>query len=210
MTTADLTEKYLSEHPGLKDALREDVINYSKLARRIADDLKLPNKTSVEAILVACRRYQQRIIREESNERKILSVLRETEMQIQNKVVVLIIQKSGYGASLQKLEQKIRAQSDIFYAIEGTKVFTLITSERYAAELKALLKKSLVRTTGKLALITLKSGKSLEEVYGVTAYLYALFGERGINIVETMSCWTDTLLVIAEKDIPGVMELLRF
>ena len=41
-------------------------------------------------------------------------------------------------------------------------------------------------------------------------YLYSLFGENGINIIETMSTWTDTLFVIEEKDVGRVMGILRF
>ena len=40
-TTTELTEKYLAEHPSIKDCLREGVINYSKLSRKIAKDLNL-------------------------------------------------------------------------------------------------------------------------------------------------------------------------
>jgi hypothetical protein len=31
-----------------------------------------------------------------------------------------------------------------------------------------------------------------------------------MNIVETMSCWTDTILVVPDKDIPAIMEFLKF
>jgi len=50
----------------------------------------------------------------------------------------------------------------------------------------------------------------LEETVGVIAYLSNLLAENGINIIETMSTWTDTLFVISEKDIVKVMGLLRF
>jgi len=61
-----------------------------------------------------------------------------------------------------------------------------------------------------LAEITLKSSEDLEKTPGVIAYLSTLLAENGINIIETMSTWTDTLFVIAEEDIAKVMELLRF
>ena len=50
----------------------------------------------------------------------------------------------------------------------------------------------------------------MENIPGIIAYLSTLLAENGINIIETMSTWTDTLFVIAEKDIAKVIELLRF
>ena len=59
------------------------------------------------------------------------------------------------------------------------------------------------------AAITIKSPKDLENTPGVNAYIFSLFGEHGINIVEQMSCWTDTIIVISEDDIPAVMKFLK-
>jgi len=35
-TTTEITEKYLTEHPSIKDCLKQGIINYSKLSRKIA------------------------------------------------------------------------------------------------------------------------------------------------------------------------------
>ena len=45
-TTTELTEKYLSEHPSIKDCLKEGIINYSKLSRKIANELEIEKKTN--------------------------------------------------------------------------------------------------------------------------------------------------------------------
>ncbi|HDO19617.1 MAG TPA: hypothetical protein ENG74_02695 [Thermoplasmatales archaeon] len=60
-----------------------------------------------------------------------------------------------------------------------------------------------------LALIIIRSPKDIENTPGVLSYIYSLFAENGINIVETMSCWTDTILVVDEKDVARVMEFLK-
>ena len=67
-----------------------------------------------------------------------------------------------------------------------------------------------MKITENLAVVTLKSSEDMEDTPGVVAYLTTLLAENGINIIETMSTWTDTLFVIAEKDVAKVMELLRF
>ncbi|GAG32571.1 unnamed protein product, partial [marine sediment metagenome] len=45
---------------------------------------------------------------------------------------------------------------------------------------------------------------------GVNAFVYSKFREHGINIIEQMSCWTDTIIVILEEHIATVMKFLKF
>ena len=54
------------------------------------------------------------------------------------------------------------------------------------------------------------SAKQIETTSGVISYLYSLLGENNINILETLSCWTDTIFLVEEKDLSRVMEFLRF
>ena len=81
---------------------------------------------------------------------------------------------------------------------------------RFKDEIKKLFKNKLIKVTEDLAEVTLKSSEDLEDTPGVIAFLTSLLAENGVNIIETMSTWTDTLFVISEKDIARVMEVLRF
>ena len=209
-TTTELTERYILEHPSIKDCLKKGVINYSKLSRKIAQELSLGKKTSMEAILIACRRYAMKLKKEAVSEKEILSILKTSALEIKNKMVVVIVDKAIYMDHLLQIEKKVRKMADTFYALEGTTVFTIIVSERYLDELEQLFKRNIRSVTKNLAMITLKSPEDLEQTMGVVSYLYSLFGEHGVNIVETMSCWTDTIFVVAEEDVPRVMKFLKF
>ncbi|MCK5636952.1 MAG: hypothetical protein KAH91_05960 [Thermoplasmatales archaeon] len=209
-TTTELTKKYLSEHPSVLDCLKKGIINYSKLSRKIAADLDIDKKTSMEAILIACRRYEQKIKDEKILEDKILQVLKKSELEIKNKIIVCIVEKAGYYSRVIALEKKIRKDTDTFYAIEGSKVFTIITSEKHLGNLKLIFGKNIIKISENLVMITIKSPKEMEDTPGVVAYIYSQFARSGINIVETMSCWVDTIFVISEDDIPTVMKFLKF
>ena len=205
------TAKYISEHPSIKDAMKKGVVNYSKLSRLIAKDLGL-EKTKMEAVLIACRRYSEKLSKEsgEIQEDKILGVLSKSELEIKNKIVAIIINKKLYMDNLLDIEKKIRKKADMFYAIEGTNVFTIIVSEKYLEEIKEMFKKNILKITKDQVMITVKSGEDLENVPGVISYLYSLFADNGVNIMETMSCWTDTIIVINEEDLGKVMNFLKF
>lgn len=209
-TTAELTEKYLAEHPSIKDCLRQGIINYSKLSRKIAKELDIEKKTSMEAILIACRRYEEKIKKEIILEDRILEILKKSELEIKNKIIVCIIEKTRYIDKILEIEKKVQKEADTFYAIEGSKVFTIITSEKYLEYLESIFGKGIIKKSTNLAMITIKSPKELETTPGVNAFVYSKFREQGINIIEQMSCWTDTIIVISEENIATVMKFLKF
>ena len=142
--------------------------------------------------------------------RYILKILKRSELEIKNKIVVFIIDKKIYMENLIDIEKKIRKTADTFYVIEGKNVFTIIISEKHLEDLEKIFEKNIINVSKNLAMITIKSPEDLETTAGVMSYLYSIFGEHGINIVETMSCWTDTIFVISEDDIPIVMKFLKF
>ena len=205
-----LTEQYISEHPSIKDALKKGLINYSKLTRQIADELDIDLKKNFDAILIACRRYYRKVKKEETLEKGILDILKRSKVEVKNKIIAVVLDKSIFFESLLNLGKEIKKKGDIFHIIEGTSAITIITSEEYADKIKKLFKNKIIKLNDKLVEITLKSPTEIENIAGVVPYLYSLFGEHGINIVETLSCWTDTIFVVEEKDIAKVMEVLRF
>ena len=205
-----LTEQYISEHPSIKDALKKGLINYSKLTRQIAEDLDIELKKNFDAILIACRRYYRKVRKEKILETDILDVLKKSKVEVKNKIIAVVLDKSIYFEGLLDLEKEVKKKGEIFHIIEGTTAITVITAEEYSDKIKKLFKNKIIQENKKLVEIFLKSPKEIENIAGVVPYLYSLFGENGINIVETLSCWTDTIFVIEEKDIAKVMQLLRF
>ncbi len=205
-----LTEQYISEHPSIKDSLKKGLINYSKLARQIADETDTDLKKNFDAILVACRRYYRKVRKEKILEQDILDVLKKSKVEVKNKIIAAVLDKSIYFEGLLDLEKEVKKKGDIFHIIEGTSAITVVTAEEYSDKIKKLFKNKIIKENKRLVEIFLKSPKEIEHVAGVVPYLYSLFGEKGINIVETLSCWTDTIFVVEEKDIAKVMEILRF
>ncbi|MDO8428317.1 MAG: hypothetical protein Q7S92_03830, partial [Candidatus Diapherotrites archaeon] len=57
--------------------------------------------------------------------------------------------------------------------------------------------------------ISLQSPENIQEVPGIVAYLYSLFAEHNLNILETMSFWTDTIFVIRENDLTQALNVIK-
>lgn len=207
MNITKLTEEYIVSHPVIKECLRNGLINYSSLARLIEKDL---GEKKFDAILIACRRYHRKLKKEKSYEKEILDILKKSKLEVKNKIVAFVLEKDIQFGHLLDIEKEIKKSSSIIHIIEGASGITVITEEEFYTNIKKLFKNKILKEDKNLAEIILKSPTNLDSVPGVLAHLYSLFGERGINIVETMSTWTDTLFVIDEKDISTVLELLKF
>ena len=76
----------------LKDALKKGLINYSKLARQIADDMNIELK-NFDAILIACRRYYRKVKGEKVLEEGILDVLKRSKVEVKNKIIAVVLIK---------------------------------------------------------------------------------------------------------------------
>jgi len=209
-TTAEITKEYIDTHPSIKDCIRNNLINYSKLAEKIAREMHIEKKTSKDAIIVASRRYFEQLKPKKSHEEKVMEILKKSELEIKNKIVVAIIKKSVPQRIVMTLEDKIKTDQDIFYSIEGSTAITLVTTKKHKDAVESMVGEDIMKISENLAMITIKSAQEIENTAGVTAYLYSLFGEHGINIKETMSSWTNTIFIVSEADISKSISFLNF
>ncbi len=206
MNITKLTEKYISERPSIRDCIKRKMINYSALSRQIGKELEIKK---FDAILIACRRYAYKLKSEELLEKRIVGVLKSSKIEIKTKITAVVLEKTIYYNSLLDLEKEIKKKKETLHIIEGATAITVVTSEDFVEKIKVLFKGEIIKINKGLAEINVKSPREIEDIPGVISQLYSMFSERGINIVESMSCWTDTLFVVNETDIPKAMDALR-
>lgn len=209
-STTELTKEYIKEHPDIKNCLKKKLINYSSLARLISKDLKIEKKTSKEAILIAARRFYSEVKTEVNQEKKIKELLKNSELEIKNKMSVLIIEKGVNFEFLDEIQKKIRKDAGAFYILEGSHNFTIITQEKYAELITERTEKHLLKESKGMVLLNFNTAYEIEDIRGVLSYLTSLFAENGVNIVECISCWTDNIFVIASQDLNKAINFLRF
>ena len=205
-----LTETYIMQHPSVKDCVKNGLVNYSSLSRRIASELNLNIKKHFDAILIACRRARSKLRKENELENRILKILKDSKIEIKNKMVAIVLEKDIFFETLINLEKEMRKKKEIFRVIESVSAITIITSEDFFDVMKKNFRNKIILENKNLVEITIKSPEEMETTPGAFAYLCSLFGENNINIVETLSCWTDTIFLIDEKDTGKVISLLRF
>lgn len=190
---SELVWLYIKRRPFLKEILRESIVNYSALARKLSIRM-FGHPKKENAIKMALIRLTYKITeKEESSEGKILEVLQGTSLSIRNKVAVVI--------STRELEN-----IDYISSVEGKGFFTYILEQRVLETVRKT--KATLATESTLNLVILHSPPSIAHIPGVIAHILNAFSSEGINIVEFVSCYTDTLLVVKEADTARVYEIL--
>ena len=204
---AEITRTYIDGHSSIKDCIKYGIINYSALSRKIMDEIGIKNE---EAVLVACRRYAEDL-KWEINEMKIKGVLNESRLEIKTRISIITARNEwDVLVKLEPIVKKILKRRTTMQAIQGTTGITIITEDNVREELiSAIGKKHILKSRAGLVEISVKSPERIDEIPGILSYLSSSLSSRGINAVEAMSCYRDTIFIVEEKDMTPALDVLR-
>lgn len=195
---AERTRVYIDAHPSVKDCISKDLINYSSLARLIMKDLGIKNE---EAVMIACRRYAVKLAKRD-HERDILRILANSRLEVKTKICI-VTAKNDWTV-LQRLEavfQKLINEKAIMQVIQGAQAITVIADEKLKNEVvNAVGRENILKVRQDLVEITVKSPERIVETSGVFAFLASNLAENNVNVVETVSCYTDSIFIVNEAD----------
>ncbi|KYK26869.1 MAG: hypothetical protein AYK23_02535 [Candidatus Proteinoplasmatales archaeon SG8-5] len=205
-SAAQVTRDYIDAHPSVRDAIKRGIVNYSALARAIMVEKGLTNE---EAVLVAARRHSE-TLRSEIGEARIRELLKMSSLEIRTKICIITARNDwSVIESLESLVKNVLSKSRVLQVIQGTTGITVITEEETRKTVEDSIGTSrIIKTTSGLAQITVKSPDTISEIPGVMAYLSSVLAGQGINVIEVMSCHTDTIFIVEEKDMMMAMDVI--
>lgn len=187
MTIAQNVRNYLRNKPYLLEALEKGIVNLSELSRQIQNELKTSNTSAVKAAL---RRFSEDLQKhKQKREEKVLHVLRHSEVTVYDRKAVMITMKD--------IELKNGMKVDLL----GKHVYLMDRSE-LPERISTLVKHD------NCTMIVIHSPEELEATPGVVAFLTSLLSEQNVNIIEFISCWTETIIVVEKKDSLKAYEVL--
>ncbi|MGD1060366.1 MAG: ACT domain-containing protein [Methanomassiliicoccales archaeon] len=195
---AERTRVYIDAHPSIKDCISKDLINYSSLARQIMKDLAIKNE---EAVMIACRRYAVKLAKSD-HERDILRILANSRLEVKTKICI-VTAKNDWTVlhRLESVFQKLINEKAIMQVIQGAQAITIIADEKLKNEVvNAVGRDNVLKVRQDLVEITVKSPERIVETSGVFAFLASNLAENNVNVVETVSVYTDTIFIMNEAD----------
>jgi len=187
MSIAQSVRNYLRNKPYLLEALEKGIVNLSELARQIQKELKVDDPSAIKAAL---RRYSEELQKhKQKREEKVLHLLKHSSIAVYDRKSVIITGK--------EIAPKTAMKVDLL-----NKFVYLLDRSELPERINALVKHD------NCTMIVVHSPEELEAIPGVVAFIATLLAEQNVNIVEFISCWTETIIVIEKKDSLKVYETL--
>ncbi len=207
-TAADITRRYIDEHPAIRDCLAWDVINFTALARRILEEKGLRNE---EAVTVACRRYQRQMQKESHADERLMEVIRGSRIEVRTKVA-MINARNDWEVLLRVDEaagELLKDRRHLLQLIQGQGALTiLLEDDLLPSVISGLGKDHVIQIHRGLASLTIRSPLSIVETPGVLAYLANALARRGINALEIVSSHTESTFVLEESELLNAFQLV--
>ncbi|MBN8548930.1 MAG: hypothetical protein J0M12_06420 [Deltaproteobacteria bacterium] len=196
------TRTYIWNHPSVRDCLARGLINHSALARQICDELAIK---SFDAVLAAAKRVTAP--NPQPLEKQIKRLINEAQVSVTNKIAVVVISPPQDFERVLLLQKNIRRARGRFNMIDGGEVVTIVLSEQHLGTVRASLKNFIRAVVTGLAQIHIIFDERIETTPGVVAHFYGLLAHHGVNVREEMSCWTDLILIVDERDVAKALEV---
>ncbi len=203
---AEQTRIYIDAHPSIKDCISKDLVNYSSLARLIMKETGIKNE---EAVMIACRRYAVKLGRQD-HEKDILRVLRNSRLELKTKICI-ITAKNDWTVlhRLETIFKKLLNEKAIMQVIQAAHAITIIADDKLKGEvLSAVGQENVLKIRQNLVEIAVKSPERIAETSGVFAFLANNLAEGGINVLETVSVYTDSVFIVDEADMIQAYSIL--
>lgn len=197
---------YLEAHPAVGDAIRLGIANYAAVARRIGEELGLDQ---TEAIVAACRRFPRgrELAAREAGVRRLL---RKSRIETRTKVAALTLnQGAEVLVRLGDVVEELLDESLLCRVIQVSRGTVVIVDEESVPRILRVLRESQVISIRKsLVEVAVTSPESIEETPGLLRHLAGVLSARGVNIVEALSCYTDTIFLFRDEDLTPALGAL--
>ncbi|MGA8663982.1 MAG: hypothetical protein WB809_02785 [Thermoplasmata archaeon] len=206
-SVADETRRYIEGRPSIRDCLRYDIVNFTALARRIRAETGLPSQ---EAIEIACRRYRRQQPDDPTQDEMLRSVLRSSHIEIRTHVAVISVRGDFPFPERTVVSGEVATKRDrLVQLFQGSGAATLLCGEEtLASVLLTIPRTSILNVQRRLSVVSIRSPEEVMATPRVLGFLAEAIGRAGINCVEIVSVYTDTLFVVRVPDAVRVFEIL--
>jgi aspartokinase len=184
-----------------QDSLQRDYCNISALARIIKPkiDLMLSGKnTSIESIVTALKRS-----RRDYNvpERPIASILAASTISVKTDVAKVSAEKSK--KTIEKVAKAMTQNIGNFISVsESIMSITLVFDDVLLEDVKTMFAHDdILEIEDDLAAIIVHSPEEIIKTPGCAIAFYNQLARRHINIEDTVSCYTDTIVLVKMEQV---------
>jgi aspartokinase len=201
MSLAQECRKVVSRYPYMLDGLREGIVNYRAVARKIKSEVEenAGRDVDIEAVTTAVRRYGEKLQKGDGDHERVRSVLSNSRVSLRGNVVSITATEFG----------ELPRFGGFTHLVRGSSYTTVVTDDDNADEVRDAVEGEVVERVDDLTCITVESPDDIVDVPGVLARMVSRFSSEEINIVDITSCYTETIVVVEKRDAVKALETLE-
>ena len=188
-------KEVVSNDLSFQDSLQRDYCNISALARIVKPqiDQMLGKNTSVESIVTALKRSRRDY---DVPEKPIASILAGSTVSVKTDVAKLSAAKSK--KTIEKVAKSLTQNVDSYISVsESIMSITLVFDDVVLDDIKSLFGQGeILEVEDDLAAIIVHSPEEIIKTPGCAIAFYNQLARRHINIEDTVSCYTDTIMLV--------------
>jgi hypothetical protein len=196
-SVAKKVRKALQERPSIAEGLKLGIVNYSALARLLADRLGISN---TEAVVSAIKRFAESSV-EGEHDKRLRRVVSESSIELRPNIAVITLPP---GSDWKKLASAL----SVHHIVQGPSSTNLVVDERSISKADPSLVSGL-EIRHHLAAITIKRPVEATATPGVVVYFLASIASAGVNLEETLTCNADQVLLFKLNDAQKAFLLLN-
>lgn len=207
-----ITEDIINRSPFLREAMNENLINISALARKIKPEIeKVSGKPTKEgAIVMAIKRMTPGVYHRINL--KINNVIGGIgDFLVRSDLVDYTFENSeSLRVSQGQLIQQLKDDKDSFFTVcRGITETTYVLNSKYSELIENSFRKENMKAhTKDLSSITVKLPETNVETYGVYYYIMKHLAWEGINIEQVVSTTNEFTAIVKSSDIDEAFKIL--
>jgi hypothetical protein len=199
-SVSSITQEFIDNDLYIQDALQRDYANYSAIARILKTKVEklLGRKVKLESLITAVKRYSldYQLLQED-----ITKIVAESVINLRTDVAKISVEKTKHTMDAIR-RTLIDMPEEFFQIIEGVSAVTILFDQKLFQYVhKMIRKEEILDEKQSLATIIVSSPKEIIETPGCALAFYQAISRRRLNIEETLSCFTDTIIVLPMKEV---------
>jgi len=201
------TVQFLIENdPSLQDALERGYGNFSAMARLLKPKVEevLGKEVTIEGLITSVKRVKARY----KPGLEYLKIIAESVINLRTDVAKISLEKTRRNLEKARLISADFPEA-FFQVLEGATTLTMVVDERIFNEVRSVFRKEeMLDEKRNLAAVIVQSPRGIVNTPGCIVAFYNPISRGQINIEETISCFTETIIVLRMEDAARAFSLL--
>ncbi|MEM2779378.1 MAG: hypothetical protein QW791_00695 [Candidatus Bathyarchaeia archaeon] len=204
-----IVQELIDKDISIQHALEKEYGNFSAIARMLKPMVEeiLSRKVKLESVITAVKRA--RVIYKPMHHFDVLSVIADSTINLRTDVAKISTEKTRKNMEMMRRILTDFSKDEYIQIVEGMRTITLLLDQKLVGRIKSnFLLENILEEKNDLVAIIITSPQKIVETPGCISTFYNALSRMHINIEETLSCSTETIIVLQLNDTSRALAVL--